>query len=101
VALLGAANRDPAVFAEPDRLDITRAPGRHLSFGQGIHYCLGAPLARVEGAIAIEALLAHSANLRLAGTPRWRDTLVLRGLRTLPVAFTAVAPAETPVAVAV
>jgi pimeloyl-[acyl-carrier protein] synthase len=101
VALLGAANRDPAVFAEPDRLDITRAPGRHLSFGQGIHYCLGAPLARVEGAIASEALLAHSANLRLAGTPRWRDTLVLRGLRTLPVAFTAVALAETPVAVAV
>jgi cytochrome P450 len=92
VGMLGAANHDPAVFPEPERLDIERAGGRHLSFGQGIHYCLGAPLARVEGAIAIRALVARTNNLHLAGTPRWRDTLVLRGLRSLPVAFDAAAP---------
>jgi cytochrome P450 len=89
ITLLGAANRDPAVFPHPNRLDITRTPGPHLAFGLGVHYCLGAPLARLEGAIAINALVSRTRGLRLAGEPRWRETLVLRGLRTLPVAFSA------------
>jgi len=95
ITLLGAANRDPAVFPYPNRLDITRTPGPHLAFGLGVHYCLGAPLARLEGAIAIDALVRRTQDLRLAGQPRWRETLVLRGLRTLPVAFTASAARST------
>jgi cytochrome P450 len=86
--LLGAANYDPAVFAEPHRLDIAREKNPHLSFGSGIHYCLGAPLARLEGQIAFETLLRRLPNLRLAvENPVYRDNFVLRGLDALPVAF--------------
>ncbi len=86
VMMLGAANRDPAAFPDPDRLDITRNGGRILSFGMGIHFCLGAPLARLEGEVAFAALVKRLPRLRLAGpTPEWRDGVVLRGLRSLPV----------------
>lgn len=84
-ALLGAAARDPAVFPAPDRLDIGRTPNAHLGFGAGIHYCVGAPLARVEIAAALEALVKRLPGLRLAGEPERRPEFVIRGLRTLPV----------------
>ncbi|MBM7771112.1 cytochrome P450 [Actinokineospora baliensis] len=83
-ALLGAAARDPQVFAAPDRFDITRTPNPHLAFGAGIHYCVGAPLARVEIAAALQALMSLPA-LRLAAEPVRRSEFVIRGLRTLPV----------------
>jgi cytochrome P450 len=85
---LGAADRDPAQFPDPDRLDITRADNRHIAFGMGIHFCLGAPLARMEGQIAINTLLARLPKLALAtDRPRFRQSLTLRGLETLPVSF--------------
>lgn len=88
LTLLGAANRDPAQFPDPDRLDITRSPNRHLAFGHGIHSCLGAPLARVEGQIAIGTLLRRLPGLRRqTDTPEWRETISLRGLQALPVVF--------------
>jgi cytochrome P450 len=89
LCLLGAANRDPAVYADPDRLDITRANVRPLSFGGGIHYCLGAQLARIEGEIAIATLLRRLPGLRLddAEHPDWRQTFVLRGLKSLPASW--------------
>jgi cytochrome P450 PksS len=89
-AALASANRDERQFADPDKLDITREPKKHLAFGLGAHYCLGAPLARLEGQIAINTLLRRTAQLRLAVAPealRWRRGLVLRGLQALPVAF--------------
>ena len=88
LALLGATNRDPAHFAEPDRLDVTRQDNRHLAFGTGIHFCLGAPLARLEGRIAFAALLRRCPGLALA-TDRieWRQTFALRALVSLPVRF--------------
>jgi cytochrome P450 len=88
-AALASANRDARQFADPDRLDITREPNKHLSFGLGAHYCLGAPLARMEGQIAIQALLSRTRHLRLAvpaARLRWRKGLVLRGLEALPLA---------------
>ena len=88
VAALGAANRDPAQFADPDRLDVTRRDVRHISFGYGIHFCLGAPLARVEGQIALGTLLRRVPRLALAETmPEWRESSVLRGLKRLRVTF--------------
>jgi cytochrome P450 len=84
-ALLGAAARDPAVFPAPDRLDVGRSPNAHLGFGAGIHYCVGAPLARVEIAAALEALVTQLPGLRPAGEPECRPEFVMRGLRTLPV----------------
>jgi cytochrome P450 len=86
--MLGAANRDPDQFADPDRLDLQRAnAGTHLSFGGGIHYCLGAPLARLEGQLAIGALLRRWPKLALADQPLvWRPNPVLRGLKELPLA---------------
>jgi cytochrome P450 len=87
---LGGANRDPSVRDDPERFDIRRPPRRHLGFGHGIHFCLGAPLARLEGRIAFTALLARFPHIGLA-VPRhelrWShgDGLVLRGLATLPV----------------
>jgi cytochrome P450 len=89
VCLLGAANRDPVVYADPDRLDITRADVRPLSFGGGIHYCVGAQLARIEGEIAIATLLGRLPDLRLddAEHPDWRQTFVLRGLNKLPASW--------------
>lgn len=89
-AVLASANRDERQFASPDAVDITREPNRHLAFGLGVHYCLGAPLARLEGQVAINALLRRAPGLRLAvapGTLRWRRGLVLRGLEELPVKF--------------
>jgi cytochrome P450 len=85
---IGAADRDPAQFPDPDRLDITRTDNRHIAFGWGIHFCLGAPLARVEGQIAINSLLRRLPKLALAtDRPEYRQSLTLRGLSTLPVAF--------------
>lgn len=83
--LIGAANRDPRVFADPDRLDVGRDPNPHISFSSGIHHCLGASLARLEIAVAVPKVLQTLPDLRLAATPRWRDTFVLRGLTALPV----------------
>ena len=86
--LLGAANHDPERFAEPGRLDIGRDPNPHLAFGKGIHYCLGAPLARLEGQIAINTLAQRLPRLALAAdTVEYRDNLTLRGLSRLPVTF--------------
>ena len=89
LALLGAANRDPDVYTDPDRLDITRPNVRPLSFGGGIHFCLGAQLARIEGEIAIATLLRRLPNLRLddPDSPDWRQTFVLRGLNRLPASW--------------
>jgi cytochrome P450 len=84
--LLSAANHDPARFPNPGELDITRDPNPHLSFGSGIHFCLGAPLARMEGQIAFEALARRLPDLRLVTEqPPYRPTLVLRGVSELPV----------------
>lgn len=88
--LLGAANRDPMRFSEPDVFDITRADNRHLAFGMGIHFCLGAPLARLEGQVALSALISRLPELRLAiDEPEYRQNLTLRGLQSLPLTFTA------------
>ena len=86
VLFLGAANRDPEVFEDPDRLDVGRNPSAHLAFGSGIHHCLGAPLARLQGRIVIEMLLERFRSIELAGhRPRFRPGVVLRGLESLPV----------------
>jgi len=86
--LLGAANHDPAQFPDPDRLDLGRQPNEHIAFGDGIHFCLGAALARAEGQIAIQTLLERIPNPRLAGDDlKWGGTFILRGLKSLPVAF--------------
>jgi cytochrome P450 len=86
LTVVGAGNRDPSVFAEADHLRIDRQPNPHLGFGAGLHYCVGAALSRREALVAFPALLDRFPNLRLAGPPRWRDTIVLRGLESLPVA---------------
>ena len=89
VLLLGAANRDPAAFDEPDRLDVGRDDRSHLSFGRGIHHCLGAPLARLEGRIVLETLLERFSSVSLLDQrPRFRNSIVLRGLESLPVRCT-------------
>jgi cytochrome P450 len=85
--LLGAANRDPEQFPDPDRLDLGRRPNQHLGFGRGIHFCLGAPLARLEGQVVLGAMVSRFPGLRLDGDPVQRDTVTLRGLEALPVAF--------------
>jgi cytochrome P450 len=88
LALLGAANRDPAQFPEPDRLDIARRDNRHLAFGRGERFCLGAPLARVEARIAFGALMRRLPNLELT-TDRieWRKSSEVRALKELRVVF--------------
>src|SRR5215475_13583891 len=89
LCLLGAANRDPAAYDDPDRLDITRQNIRPLSFGGGIHFCLGAQLARIEAEVAIATLLRRLPGLRLDDPehPEWRPTFVLRGLNRLPASW--------------
>jgi cytochrome P450 len=86
VTFLGAANRDPAHFVEPDRLDLRRPENRHLSFGHGIHYCIGSPLARIEAQAAIGSLVRRFPDLETPLVePVWRSSFVLRGLESLPV----------------
>ncbi|MFI8522495.1 cytochrome P450 [Streptomyces sp. NPDC085481] len=92
LVVLAAADRDPARFGEPDTLDLARRDNQHLGYGHGIHYCLGAPLARLEGQTALATLLTRLPDLRLGADPaelRWRGGLIMRGLRTLPVEFSA------------
>ncbi|MFJ6571995.1 cytochrome P450 [Streptomyces sp. NPDC091292] len=91
LVVLAAADRDPARFDAPDTLDLSRRDNPHLGYGHGIHYCLGAPLARLEGRTALATLLRRLPDLQLAADPadlRWRGGLIMRGLRTLPVHFT-------------
>jgi cytochrome P450 len=86
---LAAANRDPGVFANPDTFDVGRTPNRHVSFGLGIHFCLGAPLARMEARIALEAFLTRVKDFHRTGAeplPRV-PTFIMRGVRSLPIAF--------------
>ncbi|MEP7289810.1 MAG: cytochrome P450 [Chloroflexota bacterium] len=90
LAVIASANRDESQFENPDKLDITRDNPKHVAFGQGVHYCVGAPLARIEGQIAISMLLQRMPALRLASTTdvlRWRPGLTVRGLEALPVAL--------------
>jgi cytochrome P450 len=98
---IAAANRDPAQFPEPDRFDITRDPNHHVAFGHGIHFCLGAPLARAEARSAISSLLARYPDLRsLVEKPDWGEGIILRGLQTFPVALGERREEELPAAVA-
>jgi cytochrome P450 len=88
VTLLGAANRDPRVFDDPDRFDVGRVGQAPMSFGAGIHYCLGAALARAEGAVVFDRLLDRFSVIEPAWgdqRPAYRDTIVLHGLESLPV----------------
>lgn len=95
LAVMGAANRDPERFPEPDRLDLSRKDNRHLAFGWGPHFCFGAPLARIEGQIAFAALLRRLPNLQLEPGPQiWRENLGLRGLIALPVSFSPSKPSD-------
>jgi len=90
VAILGAANRDPEQFPDPDSLDVGRTPNKHLAFGGGPHFCLGAALARMEGQIAFETMLRRLPGLELATErPTYRDHYVIRGLDELRVRFRA------------
>jgi cytochrome P450 len=86
--MIGAANRDPRQFADPDRLDLRRADNRHLAFGHGIHFCVGAPLARLEAQLALPALIGRLDGLTLAPGPlEWLDSVVFRGVKSLRVGF--------------
>ena len=92
LVVLAAADRDPERFESPDTLDLTRTDNQHLGYGHGIHYCLGAPLARLEGRTALATLFRRLPALELAMSPdelRWRGGLIMRGLRTLPVTYRA------------
>lgn len=89
VSLL-AANRDPVVFDDPNRFDITRTPNKHIAFGNGIHYCVGAPLARLEGTIAIQTLVQRLPDLHLAvevDQLEWSESLLLHGMKAMPVRY--------------
>ena len=84
-ALLGSANRDPHAFPNADVFDIHRDPNNHIAFGAGIHFCLGAPLARLELSVTVPRLLERLPELQLASDPVQRDTFVLRGYHSIPV----------------
>lgn len=87
-AFMNSANRDPEAVADPERFDIGREPNAHLTFGHGIHFCLGAPLARLEAQIAATRLAERLPDIRLSGgDPEWHDSLILRGVKRLPVQF--------------
>jgi cytochrome P450 len=85
-SLLGAANRDEGVFENPDSMDITRTPNPHISFGGGLHFCIGAPLARLEMSIALPALIKRFPELKLSSGPKRRDSFTLRGYEKVEVA---------------
>jgi cytochrome P450 len=88
IAVMGAANRDPARFHDPDRLDVSRQDNRHVAFGWGPHFCFGAALARIEGQVTFETMLRRLPGLSLTETPlHWRTNLGLRGLTALPLTF--------------
>jgi cytochrome P450 len=88
ICLIGAANRDPDEFGPTaESFDITRNPNNHVAFGAGIHFCLGAPLARMEGQIAFERFAERIAEFKLTDEPTYRENFVLRGLQTLPISF--------------
>jgi cytochrome P450 len=95
-ALLGAANRDPAVFVEPDTLDVGRTENPHISFGAGVHFCIGAPLARVELQATFGALLDRTSSLELGGEPVRRPEFVIRGLAELPVVLSPLSASGLP-----
>jgi cytochrome P450 len=93
IAVMGAGNRDPERFPNPDKLDLARTDNRHLAFGWASHFCFGAPLARIEGQLVFEALVRRTTNMAIAPGPIvWRDNLGLRGLKALQVTFDAVQP---------
>ncbi len=97
IAVMGAGNRDPERFRDPDRLDLGRTDNRHLAFGWASHFCFGAALARIEGQLVFEALASRTANLVLESGPIiWRENLGLRGLTALPVTFEVAEPATPP-----
>ena len=88
ILLLGSANRDPEQFPDPERVDISRADNHHIAFGFGIHFCLGAPLARVEGEIALGTLVRRFSGLKLlVDEPEYKENIILRGPQSLPVGF--------------
>jgi len=91
IVAIGSANHDETQFHDPETFDIAREPNKHLAFGQGLHFCIGAPLARMEGQIALTTLFHRFPNLRLAQEPEklhWRKSLIVRGLESLPVVST-------------
>jgi cytochrome P450 len=83
--LFGSANRDPSAFEEPNRLDLTRRDNPHLSFGAGVHFCLGAALARVELEVSFTTLLRRLPHMEVLSEPEWKPTYILRGLKELRV----------------
>jgi len=85
-ALLGSANRDETIFEHADELDLSRSPNPHIGFGAGIHFCIGAPLARMEMTTSLPMLLENFPGLRLSAEPSRRPTFVLRGYDSVPVA---------------
>jgi cytochrome P450 len=86
ITIIGAAHRDPAQFSDPDRLDITRPDNKHVAFGAGLHFCLGASLARLEGELAVLHLLRRFPNLQLGrGELHYKESAGFRGLKALPV----------------
>lgn len=102
IAVMGAGNRDPERFPDPDKLDLGRTDNRHLAFGWASHFCFGAPLARIEGQLVFEALVRRTTNMAITTSPIvWRDNLGLRGLTALQVTFDEVQPTfESPVMIA-